>query len=75
MTTTVEISDALFKQARSLAHKEGLSFRTLVEEGLRTVVEKRSRSESRPFRLRDGSFRTGKGLQSGVDWEDLANLA
>lgn len=74
MKTTVEIADPLFKQAKALAAKEGLNFRVLVEEGLRTVVEARS-SSSKPFRLRDGSFRGGRGLQPGVKWSDLTALA
>ena len=75
MKTTVEIASPLFQQAKALAAKEGLSFRVLVEEGLRTVVEARTKSTSKPFRLRDGSFRNGKGLQSGVKWTDLTTLA
>jgi len=73
--TTVEIADPLFNQAKALAAKEGLSFRDLVEEGLRSVVETRKRAAVEPFRLRDGSFRGGHGLQAGVRWEDLAALA
>lgn len=75
MKTTVEIADPLFKQAKALATKEGLSFRVLVEEGLRAVVEARSQTASKPFRLRDGSFRNGQGLQTGLKWTDLAALA
>jgi hypothetical protein len=75
MKTTVEIADPLFQQARALAAKEGLSFRDLVEEGLRAAVDARTRTASRPFRLRDGSFRGGRGLQPGVRWTDLAALA
>lgn len=63
MKTTVEISDSLFKQAKALAAKEGLSFRMLVEEGLRAAAEARTKTESKPFRLRDGSFRNGQGFK------------
>jgi len=73
--TTVEIADPLFHQAKALAAKEGLSFRALVEEGLRSVVEARKGAAVKPFRLRDGSFKGGRGLQPGVKWEDLAALA
>lgn len=75
MKTTVEIPDALFHQAKTLAAKEGLSFRVLVEEGLRSVVESRRKAAVKPFRLRDGSFKGGRGLQEGVKWEDLPALA
>ena len=75
MKTTVEIEDPLFKQAKALAAKEGLSFRVLVEEGLRAVVEARTKTASRPFRLLDGSFREGQGLQTRLKWTDLSALA
>lgn len=75
MKTTIEIADPLFKQAKALAAQEGLNFRALVEEGLRTVVAARAASSSKPFRLRDGSFRKGQGLQPGVKWSDLTALA
>ena len=75
MKTTVEIADPLFRQAKALAERDGLTFRVLVEEGLRTVVETRSNTEPKQFRLRDGSFRKGEGLQPGLKWTDLTTLA
>lgn len=75
MKTTVEIADPLFQQAKALAAREGLSFRVLVEEGLRSVVESRTTTTSKPFRLRDGSFKNSRGLQAGVKWTDLSALA
>ncbi len=75
MKTTVEIADPLFQQAKAVAAKEGVSFRDLIEEGLRAVVDARTRMAVEPFRLRDGSFKGGRGLQTGVTWEDLSALA
>lgn len=75
MKTTVEIADPLFEEAKALAAKEGLSFRVLVEEGLRSVVAARTHWSAKPFRLRDGSFKGGRGLHAGVKWKDLAALA
>ena len=75
MKTTVEIVDPLFRQAKAVASKDGLTFRDLVEEGLRAVVEARTRNVSEPFCLRDGSFRNGHGLQTGLEWTDLTTLA
>ncbi len=46
----------------------------LPEEVLGSVLDAR-RTAAQPFRLRDGSFRGGNGLQPGVKWEDLAALA
>ncbi|MBI4909595.1 MAG: DUF2191 domain-containing protein [Acidobacteria bacterium] len=75
MKTTVEIADPLFKQAKALAAREGLSFRDLVEEGLQAAVEARTKAVSKPFRLRDGSFKKGHGLQPGLKWADLTSMA
>lgn len=75
MKTTVEIADPLFRQAKALAAQEGLNFRTLIEEGLRSVLDARRSAAKEPFRLRDGSFKGGRGLQPGVNWQDLAPLA
>lgn len=74
MKTTVEISDALFEAAKSRARERGVTFRTLVEEGLRVVLEEPRASEG--FTLRDGSV-AGNGLQSGIregDWDQIAAL-
>ena len=38
MQTTVEIDDALLRQAREQARKQGRSLDTLLEDALRTVV-------------------------------------
>ncbi len=75
MKTTIEIADPLFHQAKALAAQEEITFRDLLEEGLRTAVEARTRLAASPFRLRDGSFKGGRGLHPGVKWEDLAALA
>ena len=75
MKTTIEIADPLFNQVKALAAKEGIAFRVLAEEGLRSVVEARKSAAVKPFRLRDGSFKRGHGLQAGVKWEDLSALA
>jgi hypothetical protein len=71
MKTTVEISDALLNEARELAVKEQTTLRVLIEEGLRMVTAERRRSK--PFKLRDVSFR-GKGLQpplAGASWQQI----
>ncbi len=75
MKTTIEIADNLFQQAKAVAANEGLSFRALVEEGLWSVIEARTNTASKPFRLRDGSFKGGGGLQARVVWKNLAALA
>lgn len=73
MKTTIDIADALLDQARAAAAREGVTVRSLVEEGLRAVLSQRRARRAR-FELRDASFE-GKGLQPGVslaDWNHVA---
>lgn len=75
MKTTVEISDPLLKEAKTVAARERTTLRTLVEEGLRAVLK--ARSKRRRFRLRKASF-AGKGLQPelrGASWERIRERA
>lgn len=41
MKVTVEIADDLFERAQRIAQKEKRTFRSLVEEGLRSVLERK----------------------------------
>lgn len=69
MKTTVEIADSLFEEARACAESRGVSFRNLVEEGLRTVVSERQKP-GRKFRLRDCSFGPA-GAAKHVSWGEM----
>ncbi len=74
MKTTVEISDHLLKQAKALARRENTTVRGLIEEGLRKVLEGRSRKEA--FRLRKATFK-GEGMLPHADedsWERIRSL-
>jgi len=74
MKTTVDIADELLARAKRLAATEGTTLRELVEQGLRGVLDQRSRRRS--FRLRDASF-DGNGLQPQVadgSWESIRDL-
>lgn len=74
MKTTVEIPDALLRQAKRVALRQGTTVRALIEQGLRHVVRERAAG---PFALRDASF-TADGLASGrslQDWDSLRDLA
>ena len=75
MKTTIEISDPLLREARTLAAREGVTLRTLVERGLRRVVAERKPDS--PFKLRRASFK-GRGLQPDLhdaSWDKLRDLA
>ncbi len=75
MKTTVEISDALLKEARKVAAREGTTVRAMVEQGLRQVLEQRRAAKA--FRLRKATFK-GNGLQpgvSGASWEKIQETA
>lgn len=74
MKTTIEISDALLREARRLAAKEGITLRALVERGLHQVVAEAKRP---PFRMRDGRF-GGKGLHPDVrdlSWDQIREMS
>lgn len=73
MKTTIDIADGLFQQARAAAERDGSTLRSLVEEGLRLVLERRQRPTP-PFKLRDASVR-GEGLQPGQSWDLPRELA
>ena len=71
MKTTVEIPDALLKEARRLAAHEKTTLRALIVGGLRRVLAERKRKGT--FRLRKASFK-GAGLHpdvGGARWEKM----
>lgn len=73
MKTTVELPDALLREAKRKALRERTTVRALIERGLREVVRERSRAR---FRLRKASF-GGGGLSQGVsldDWESIRDI-
>ncbi|ADP81905.1 DUF2191 domain-containing protein [Pseudofrankia inefficax] len=70
-TTTVDLPDALVREAQDVARAEGTTLRALLEDGLRAVLARR-RSATR-FELPDASME-GNGLRPvfrDADWEDL----
>ncbi len=58
MKTTLEIADPLLEQARAIAARDGETLRSLVEQGLRRVVDERATLKAKPFKLRDASVGT-----------------
>jgi len=75
MKINIEIDEALLREVRELAKRQGVTLRELVERGLQRVL-----AESRPgssFKLRRASFK-GNGLQPGLreaTWQDLRGLS
>jgi hypothetical protein len=72
MKTTIEISDRLLRDAKRLATRQGVTLRVLVERGLRHVVSEAG--NARPFKLRDASFKGGRGLHPDareLGWDAL----
>ena len=69
MKTTVEISDALFRDAKAYAARNGLPLRTVIELGLQIVVKGTS-APNRRFRLKSVTTK-GKGLVGDGDWNAI----
>ncbi len=74
MKTTVDIPDALLREAKAVAARESTTLKALIAEGLRWALGRRNRVQ--PFRLRRGAFR-GRGVQKGIregDWAQIREL-
>lgn len=77
MKTTIDISDALFNQAKSVASHQGSTLRSVVEAALRLYLESAGAPAGNPFRLRRHSF-DGRGLRPEVadaGWERIREIA
>ncbi len=75
MKTTIEISDALLREVRKAAVREGVTMRALVERGLHRVVAEITHGAS--FKLRRASFK-GEGLQpefGEASWDRVRDAA
>jgi hypothetical protein len=69
MRTSVVISDALLEKARKVMAKRRVTLRSLVEEGLRRVLEGDGEAEFRP---RDARFSGPLGFAEGRSERDVA---
>ena len=71
MKTTVDLPDALLREAQEAARAEGTTVKALIETGLRTVLARRAAASR--FVLRDASV-DGDGLQPEfrqAGWEQI----
>ena len=71
MKTTVEIPDALFRDAKEYAARNGLPLREIVERGLRNVLQ--GDNPARRFRLKTITTK-GQGLACPTDWATIRSL-
>lgn len=74
MKTTIEVSDALMLEAKSLAQEHNTTLRALVEQGLEKVL--RDLREPKPYKMRDFSVH-GQGLQPGqenLSWAEVRDM-
>jgi integrase len=77
MKTTIDISDALFNEAKAAATRQGDSFRSIVEAALRQYLETAGAPRRRPFHLRRHTF-GGRGLRAevaGAGWDRIREIA
>jgi hypothetical protein len=76
MKTSVEISNPLFEEARKLAAENGVSMRSLIEQGLRKVLAEQRQNQN-SFQLRDQRV-DGNGLNAafrGAAWSTIRDAA
>ncbi len=75
MKTTLDIADGLFERAKVRAKATGQPLRSLVEEGLRRVLDTPV-APAKPYKLRD-DLAVGKGLPPPIlsETPDLVELA
>jgi hypothetical protein len=72
MKTTVEIPDALLREAKEYAARQGVPMREIIETGLRLVLERKPSSRRR-FRLKTITTK-GEGLICDGDWSTIRSL-
>lgn len=71
MRTTINLPDALAEAAKTEASARGRTFTSLVEEGLRAVLDRRERSDDEPLPV----FQADGGRGMLVDPADKDALA
>ena len=75
MKTTIDINDELARKAKTMATRQGTTFRSIVEHGLRLALQDASRSKA--YRLDDKSVQ-GNGFQEEFrerSWPEIREAA
>ncbi len=66
--TTVELPDALLKEAKRIAAQQGFTLKQLMEMGLRQVIA--AKKPRKIFHLRKHTV-GGKGLVEDLEWSEI----
>ena len=75
MKTTIEISDSLLRKAKRVARAQGITLKSLTEEGLKKVIEERTTRQA--YKVEPVTFH-GKGLSKeyqGASWNEIRDTA
>ena len=73
MKTTVEIPDALFREAKRYAAAHDLTLKEIVERGLRHVVA--TEPPAKPFKLRRIPYGPKKGgMVKDFTWDEIRDI-
>jgi hypothetical protein len=73
MKTTIDIAEPLLRRAKQLAAQRNTTLKAVIEEALRSALERETRGRRPPPPLRTHTFR-GRGLQPGLSWDDWNTL-
>ena len=71
MKTTVDIAESMLLEAKTIAARDGVTLRSLIEDGLRRVIDERTAVTT--FKLRDASYGEGGGVP-GIDVNDWMSI-
>ena len=74
MRTTIDLSEAVFQQAKRCAQRRQTTLRDIIEEGLRLVMDREDAVQK--YRLKDLSYGSGgtvPGIEMG-DWERIRDI-
>ena len=72
MKTTVELSDAILRQAKEYAARHGMSLRDVFEQGLQAVLRK-TPPANQQFRMKSITTK-GEGLVCEEDWHTIRSM-